>query len=160
MPRPPLFDPRAYDLSRVLYGIEEIRARNEHRFEMEQLSGVLAVDPAAQSIVGFKTYGPGEFWTRGHIPGRPLLPGVLMIEAAAQLGTFYCKLVHPEKKGFWALAAVDGVRYRGSVAPGQTLLLGNVMREVRSRLMRFDFQGFVGERPVVEGTITGMLVEP
>lgn len=155
---PKLFvDPRSLDLERVEYDLEAIRAQNPQRFEMEQLTGVLRLDRKAQSIVGFRRYGADEFWARGHIPGRPILPGVLMLEAAAQLGTFYCKIEHPERQGFWGLAGVDAVKYRGSVAPGETLVIAEVMREVRSRLMRFDFQGFNGEKLVVEGTITGML---
>jgi 3-hydroxyacyl-[acyl-carrier-protein] dehydratase len=157
MPPKLFLDPNEFDLARPDYDLEAIRARNPHRFEMEQLTGVLRVDPERQLVAGFRRYGPEEFWARGHIPGRPLLPGVLMIEAAAQLGTFYAKVAHPEKQGFWGLAAVDGVKFRGAVAPGETLVIVDLMREVRARLLRFDFQGTVGEKLIVEGTITGML---
>lgn len=156
--KPFLIDPREYDLDRPLYGIEAIRNYLEHRHEMEQLSGVLRLDPEARIIVGFKRYGQDEFWVRGHIPGRPILPGVLMIEAAAQLGTFWAKLAQPEKRGFWALAAVDEVRFRGSVGPGEALLIAGHITEIRSRFMRLEFQGFLAEKQVVEGTLTGMLV--
>jgi 3-hydroxyacyl-[acyl-carrier-protein] dehydratase len=56
---------------------------------MEQLTGILMFDPEQSLIVGYKDVKADEFWVRGHIPGRPLLPGVLMCECAAQLCSYY-----------------------------------------------------------------------
>jgi 3-hydroxyacyl-[acyl-carrier-protein] dehydratase len=149
-------DPTRYDTSACMFGVEDVRRTIPHRHEMEQLSGVLEVREGW--IVGYTAYGPDAFWVRGHIPGSPVLPGVLMIEAAAQLGTFYCHHIHPERVGFWALAAVDAVRFRGVVRPGDTLLLANRLVAMRARLIRYDFQGYVGTERVVEGRITGVLL--
>jgi 3-hydroxyacyl-[acyl-carrier-protein] dehydratase len=92
MPPKLLVDLSGIDLTRVAIPIEKIRAVNPQRYEMEQLSGVITYRPELGYIIGFRDVRPDEFWVRGHIPGRPLFPGVLMIEAAAQLSSFYYKL--------------------------------------------------------------------
>ena len=53
------------------------------------LDGIVLIDPGRHLIVGYKDVRPDEFWVRGHMPGFPLLPGVLMCEAAAQLSCYY-----------------------------------------------------------------------
>ena len=170
MAPPLLVDLAKLDLSRVVMPIEEIRQYNPHRFEMEQLSGVIHLDPAAGEIVAFKDVRPDEFWVRGHIPGRPLMPGVLMIEAAAQMSSLYYKYVQKDSR-FLGFGGVDGVKFRGQVVPGERLLLLGKAVEIRSRRAVFDTQGVVGDRPtravagpasagvgrlVFEARITGM----
>ena len=91
MPKPPMIDLSTIDLERVAYGLEEIRKVNKQRFEMEQLTAVVHLDPEERTIVAYKDITDGEFWVRGHIPGRPLMPGVIMCEAAAQAASF---LIH------------------------------------------------------------------
>ena len=66
-------------------------------------------------IVGFKDIRDDEFWVAGHIPGRPLFPGVLMIETAAQLASFYTKKF-VGWKGFVGFGAVENCRFRAQVS--------------------------------------------
>ncbi|MGB2937767.1 MAG: beta-hydroxyacyl-ACP dehydratase, partial [Phycisphaerae bacterium] len=96
MPPSLVVDLDSIDLEHILMGPEEIRKYNPHRYEMEQLSGVLHLDRDAGRIVAFKEVRDDEFWVRGHIPGRPLLPGVLMVEAAAQMCSLYYKVVQED----------------------------------------------------------------
>src|SRR6516225_5001932 len=83
------FDPAGLDLSNVVADREAIRAVNPQRFEMEQLTAIVHVDTTQELLAGYKDVRADEFWARGHMPGAPLLPGVLMCEAAAQLCSFY-----------------------------------------------------------------------
>jgi len=153
---PPLVvDLSKIDLGRVVMSIDEIRQYNPHRYEMEQLTGVIHLDATAGQIVAFKDVRPDEFWVRGHIPGRPLLPGVLMIEAAAQMSSLYYKKVQQDPR-FLGFGGVDGVKFRGQVVPGDRLLLLGRAVEIRSRRAVFDTQGVVGDRLVFEACITGM----
>ena len=93
-----------------------------------------------------------------HVPGRPLLPGVLAVEALAQTCTFYYALVTPEDGRFMGFGAVDGVKFRGTIVPGDRLVLATRALEIRSRRCVFDAQAMVGDRLVVEAKITGMPV--
>ena len=79
-----LIDPATIDTSRVLVDREGLRLGNPQRFEMEQLTAIVAIDPDEHLIIGYKDIAPDEFWVRGHMPDYPLMPGVLLIEAMAQ----------------------------------------------------------------------------
>src|SRR5580704_13693940 len=82
-------DLAAFDFANPPVGIEEIRTVNPHRFEFEMLTGIVHIDPTKHLIIGFKNLSTNDFWVRGHMPGVPLFPGVLMCEAAAQLCGYY-----------------------------------------------------------------------
>jgi 3-hydroxyacyl-[acyl-carrier-protein] dehydratase len=155
MPPQLLIDPARYDPAKPVMTIDEIRRHNPQRGEMEQLSGALLFDPACGEIVTFKDVSDAEFWIRGHIPGRPLMPGVMLIEAAAQMCSLYYSLVAPSEK-FIGFGGVDGVKFRGQVVPGDRLILLGKAVEIRSRRAIFDTQGLVGDRLVFEGRITGL----
>jgi 3-hydroxyacyl-[acyl-carrier-protein] dehydratase len=153
----PLVPPERWNLKRVLFGPEEVRATNAQRFEMEQLDAVTLLDPETQSIVGWKDVRADEFWVPGHVPGRPLFPGVLMLEALAQLTSFYVGRSVPDV-GFIGFGGVDAVKFRATVEPGQRLVLLGKGVEIRSRRAVFDTQGWVGDRLAVEARITGVKV--
>jgi 3-hydroxyacyl-[acyl-carrier-protein] dehydratase len=157
MPSEPVVPADRWNLERILFGPEEIRATNAQRFEMEHLDAVTLLDTAAQEVVGYKDVRGDEFWVRGHIPGRPLLPGVIMIEALAQLTSFYIGRAVPDI-GFIGFGGVDEVKFRATVVPGQRLVLVGKAVSIRSRMAVFDTQGWVDGRLAVEARITGMKV--
>ena len=141
----------------VLFGPDEIRRTNAQRFEMEHLDAVSLLDVGEQEVVGWKDVRADEFWVRGHIPGRPLLPGVIMIEALAQLTSFYIGRAVPDI-GFIGFGGVDEVRFRGTVVPGQRLVLVGKGLSIRSRMAVFATQGWLDDKLVVEAKITGVKV--
>lgn len=150
-------DPTAFDFAKPLHDIEAVRAAIPHRFEFEMLSGVVHVDPAAKVIVGFKDLRADEFWTRGHLPGFAIFPGVLMCEAAAQLTAFYYMTQGVGPLGvLMGLGAMDDARFLRMVRPGERLVLVGTGLKVHRRLTRFRVQGFVGKDPAFEATVTGV----
>ena len=160
MPPKPLVDFSRIDLNRIEDDIEGIRKFNQQRFEMEMLSGIIKYDPAGGYVVAFRDASMQDFWVRGHIPGRPLMPGVLICECAAQsCSYFYGRGANPDTKGrFLGFAGLDAVRFRGQVLPGDRLIMVAKLREVKSRISSFDCQGFVQGRMVFEGTINGIII--
>lgn len=81
-----LFDYHDVDFDHPQGTMELVHRVNPHRGQMVQLSGVAWWNDTRG--VAWRDVKPDEFWVEGHIPGRPLMPGVLMIEAAAQLSSF------------------------------------------------------------------------
>jgi 3-hydroxyacyl-[acyl-carrier-protein] dehydratase len=157
MPPQPVLDLSKIDLTKILIDKEGIRTINPQRYEMEHLDGIVHLDVDQGIAVGFKEVREDEFWVRGHIPGRPLLPGVIMIEAAAQLASFYTKYAL-KYEGFFGFGGVDEVKFRGTVIPPSKLILVGRALEVRPRRSVCYVQGYVEDKMVFEAKITGMPV--
>ena len=156
MPPKPLFDVSRIDTAKVLVDRKWIYRVNPHRFEFQQLDGICMLDRVNGLLVGYRDVRPDEFWVRGHIPGRPLFPGVLMIETAAQLVGYFV-MSGPERHGdFLGFGGVDGVKFRGTVQPGQRIIMMGKIVECRPRRCVGATQAFVDGQMVYEGLITGM----
>ena len=149
-------DPARLDLRKVLVDREAIRQVNPQRFEMEQLDAVVLFDTANQFIAGYKDVRPDEFWVRGHMPGAPLLPGVLMCEAAAQLCSYYVVTQGLLQGDFVGFGGLENVRFRGLVRPGDRFVLVGKGVRVHRRQTIFNVQGFVGSTMVFHGDIVGV----
>jgi 3-hydroxyacyl-[acyl-carrier-protein] dehydratase len=152
-----LFDVARLDFSRPVSGIDEIRRYNPQRFEMEQLTAVVYEDLQEHICVGYKDTSRHDFWVRGHMPGMPLMPGVVMLEAAAQICSYFTQkfdLLGVKMVGFGGL---DDVRFRDPVLPGDRLILMCQLVKVRrGRLIVSRFQGWVEDALVVEGHLKGI----
>jgi 3-hydroxyacyl-[acyl-carrier-protein] dehydratase len=154
MPPQFLLDLSGIDLNHVLFGPEEIRKANPHRGDMEMLQGIIWADNQQHAIMGFKDIGADEFWVSGHIPGRPLFPGVLMIETAAQLASFYTKK-YLNWTGFVGFGAADNCRFRMQVSPGVRMIFLAKMVWERHRRILCNTQGIVNGQLAFEGDIMG-----
>ena len=160
MPPAPLIDPALIDTSKILVDIEGIRQANPQRFEMEQLTAIVSIDKVNHVIIGYKDIGTDEFWARGHMPGYPLFPGVLMCEAAAQLSGYYCRDIKLIEEGFVGFGGMEEVRFRGQVRPGDRLVLIAKAMRLHRRHTIFECQGFVGSSMVFQGRIIGVALMP
>jgi 3-hydroxyacyl-[acyl-carrier-protein] dehydratase len=152
-----IIDFSAFDLKSVVAGIEDIRRYNPQRYEMEQLTAIVYDDPASGICVGYKDVTHQEFWIRGHMPGLPLMPGVVMCETAAQLCSYHAQrhnLLEAQMIGF---GGMDEVRFRGTVVPGDRLVIAAQKLQLRpGAMIRCRFQCFVEEQMVCEGQIRGI----
>jgi 3-hydroxyacyl-[acyl-carrier-protein] dehydratase len=153
-----IIDFSEFDENRITADRDTIRRYNRQRFEMEQLTAVVHEDFERKIIVGYKDLGPDEFWIRGHMPGTPLLPGVLMCEIAAQLCSYFCQkhkaLGADATLGF---GGMNDVRFRDVVVPGQRVLMACQVTRIRpGKLMISRFQAFVERKLVGEGEILGI----
>jgi len=151
-----ILDHSEYDLNHIVADTEEIHRYNPQRFEMAQLTAICYENSENCICVGYKDLGPNEFWVRGHMPGMPLMPGVIMCEAAAQTASYYAlkhKLMEAKVIGYGGL---EEVRFRGVVRPGDRFVVVARLLKVRRLMLTCEFQCFVRENLVCEGILKGV----
>ena len=152
-----ILDPSEYDLDVVVADIEVIRKYNPQRHEMEQLTAIVYDSVERKICVGYKDITNEEFWVHGHMPGMPLMPGVVMCESAAQLCSYFVQnhdLLGAEMVGFGGL---DDVRFRGVVVPGDRLVvMAELLKARRGAMIVARFQAYVLDTRVAEGRIKGI----
>lgn len=157
-----IVDVAALDLTTIVADIEAIRQYNPQRFEMEQLTAIVYEDVDKLICVGYKDVTDQEFWIRGHMPNAPLMPGVIICEAAAQIaGFFTMKHNLLGNANVIGLGGLTNVRFRDPVRIGDRLVIAvRAMKMRRGVMVHCEFQGFVEDRMVVEGEIKGMDLPP
>lgn len=159
MPPKPIVPLEDLDLENVIFDREAIRRINPHRYEFEQIHAVCLADRENLVVAGYRDVTEDEFWVRGHIPGRPIFPGVLMIEATAQMcSVMYYSYLAPDNDHFFGFAGLENVKFRGSAKPGDRLVFLARSLERRSRKWSFEAQAFIDGKMVFEAIVTGMTV--
>jgi 3-hydroxyacyl-[acyl-carrier-protein] dehydratase len=145
------------DMNNVTADLETIRRFNPQRYEMEQLTAIVYEDVERKICVGYKDVTHEEFWNRGHMPGMPLMPGVIMLEAMAQMCSYFVQkhdLLGSKVVGF---GGVEDVHFRGPVIPGDRLmLLCELTKLRRGRMVVCRFEGVVRDTLVVDGVLKGI----
>jgi 3-hydroxyacyl-[acyl-carrier-protein] dehydratase len=157
MPPQLLFDISEIDLTQEVFGRDAIGEVNPQSFEMSQLDSIVWYDEESHHCIGYKDATDKEFWVRGHIPGRPIMPGVIMVEAAAQLASFYMKKIYG-LEGFIGFSGIGTTKFRGTVVPGDRLIMLCKIVKFRSRQFSAQVQGIVGDTLAFDTTISGMRV--
>ena len=152
-----ILDPATVDLTKVIADAEEIRKYNPQRFEMEQLTAIVYEDLERHICVGYKDITFNEFWVRGHMPNMPLMPGVLMLEAAAQMCSYFSQKYDLLGAAMVGFGGLEDVRFRDPVIPGDRLVLMCEMTKLRrGRIVFTKFQGFVRNSLAVDGILKGI----
>lgn len=119
-----------------------------HRYPFLLVDRVEELVPG-ESIQGIKSVSINEPFFQGHFPGRPIMPGVLIVEAMAQLSGILAsvtKEINPLKDGYlYYLAGTDKTRFKRPVIPGDTLNMNSKVLLDRRNMMKFQCDAFVGE---------------
>ena len=138
----------------------EIEAVIPHRPPFRFVDEIVDIDPGIRAVGRLEITGD-EWFLQGHFPGNPIVPGVIMVEACAQVAAV-CALTHPDHQGkFGVFAAIDETRFTRIVRPGDVLDMTIVMERLRMRLGRCSATIAVGGEQAVKATLTfGLLEKP
>lgn len=136
-------------------GIEAIIPHREPFLLIDEISELVAGEYAA----GRYTVPEDAWYLRGHFPGRPIMPGVLQVEALAQVGAV-CGLAHPDFAGKLALfAGIEEARFKRIVVPGDTLDLRCSITRLRGPVGKAEAEASVGGELACRAKLTFALTE-
>ncbi|HEY0601497.1 MAG TPA: 3-hydroxyacyl-ACP dehydratase FabZ [Herpetosiphonaceae bacterium] len=139
--------------------IEQIMEIIPHRPPFLLIDRILELEEGVRAV-GLKQVTMNEPFFQGHFPGQPIMPGVLQIEALAQVGAV-ALLSQPQNKGKIALfARIDGVRFRKPVTPGDSLRLEVTLEKMRGPVGKGKGVATVDGAVVTEGEFTFALADP
>ena len=135
--------------------IHQILKLLPHRYPILLVDRVLEVDKG-KSITALKNVSINEPFFNGHFPHRPVMPGVLMLEALAQaaaLLTFVTLDVVPDDKTIYYFAGIDGARFKRPVEPGDALILKVELDRMKAGIFKFKAQALVDDEVAVQAEL-------
>ncbi len=136
--------------------INEIMQLMPHAYPFLLVDRILEYEPAKR-IVGLKNVTFNEPFFTGHFPQKPIMPGVLIVEAMAQTGGMLAFKSFPEKRGSVFFTGIDNTRFRKPVIPGDQLKLVVEVLKHRREIWLFEGKAFVDDEVVAEAKIMAML---
>jgi UDP-3-O-[3-hydroxymyristoyl] N-acetylglucosamine deacetylase/3-hydroxyacyl-[acyl-carrier-protein] dehydratase len=142
-----------------LIDINEVKRRLPHRYPFLMVDKVIKLDQ--KSVVGIKNVTANEPFFTGHFPDEPVMPGVLLIEAAAQAGGILVLGTVPDPENYSTyFLKIDKVKFKRKVVPGDTLILKmDLLEPIRRGIALMFAEIFVGTQLVMEGELMAQIVK-
>jgi len=142
----------------ITLDILQIQEILPHRYPFLLVDRILELEPMKRGL-GLKSVTFNELHFQGHFPGRPIMPGVLICEAMAQVGGI--ALLYPEehRKKLALFTGIDKVKFRHPVVPGDQLLMEATILKIRGNMGKIGTVAHVGNNLAAEGEFMFALVE-
>lgn len=151
---------KQFDLSKEpLYNINDIERMLPHRYPFLLIDKIMEI--SAEGIVGIKNVTMNEPFFQGHFPGNPVMPGVLQIEAMAQVGGIFAlsKVQDPEAYSTYFMK-IDGVKFKRKVIPGDTLVFDlELLTPIRRGIVHMGGKAYVNGQVAMEAEMMAQLVK-
>lgn len=141
-----------------MLNIDQIKELIPHRYPFLLVDKVVELDPGKKAI-GIKNVTVNEPFFQGHFPSYPIMPGVLIVEAMAQVGAVAMMSMEENKGKLGVFAGIDGVRFKREVRPGDTLRMEVELNSLRRSIGKASASAYVGEDLVCSGELMFALVE-
>ncbi|PLX99383.1 MAG: 3-hydroxyacyl-[acyl-carrier-protein] dehydratase FabZ [Desulfuromonas sp.] len=143
----------------MVYGIKEIMEMLPHRYPFLLVDSIAEV-VEGKKIVGIKNVTINEPFFQGHFPGHPVMPGVLIVEAMAQVGGILGQLSHDHGEDpITYFVGIDKARFRKPVVPGDILRMEVEVVNFRRGIYTFTGKSFVGSTLVAEAELKATFVD-
>ena len=138
--------------------IRQISGMLPHRYPFLLIDKIIYLDQ--ETVSGVKNVTMNEPFFQGHFPGNPVMPGVLQVEAMAQIGGILVLNTVPDPENYWTIfLGIQEVRFRKMVVPGDTLVIQcDLLAPIKRGIAKMYGRAFVGNSLVCEGTMTASIV--
>ena len=146
-----------FDLTKTVYDINQIEKILPHRYPFLLVDRIIALDK--QTITGIKNVTMNEPQFTGHFPGNPVMPGVLQVEAMAQVGGIFALSQVPDPEYYTTyFLKIDGVRFKRKVIPGDTIVFHlHLLTPIRRGIVHMKGIGYVNGQPAVEAEMMAQI---
>ncbi len=145
--------------TKTTFNVQEIAELLPHRYPFALVDRIIDFVPG-EKAVGIKNVSYNEQFFQGHFPGYPLMPGVLIIEAMAQVGGIVLTHLPEYTGGLFVFTGIDGVRFRRQVVPGDQLVMTvELLSFKRGRFAKMKARAEVDGKLATDGELMFSLVE-